>query len=137
MDSEAIKMLVIAALEDIKAQDIIDLDVRRQTDITDYMVIAGGTTPRQVKALANKVIAEAKIGKIPVLGVEGMETGEWVLIDLVDVIVHVMLPTTRTFYELERLWSFDSARPLPGAGTDESAAESVSHPRAGQHLVKH
>ncbi len=111
MNSEAIKTLVVSALEDIKAVDIVVLDVREQTDITDYMVVASGATNRQVKALAGHVVVQAKAGQVPILGVEGLEDGGWVLIDLVDLIVHVMLPEMREFYDLERLWSLGPVKP--------------------------
>ena len=105
MESELLKALVIDALDDIKGIDIVSLDVRDKTDITDHMVVASGATNRQVKALADSVVAKAREQGVTVIGVEGQDTGEWVLIDLADVIVHVMLPTVREFYELESLWS--------------------------------
>ena len=105
MQSNDLKDLIIAALEDVKAQDIECLDVTSMTDISDYMVVASGTSNRQVKALANNVVDEARLVGIKPLGIEGQEDGEWVLIDLTDVIVHVMLPKVRDFYDLERLWS--------------------------------
>ena len=101
MESVEIKALVVEALEDIKGLDIVALDVTRQTDIADYMVVASGATPRQVKALVNSVLEHVKARQVTVVGVEGVDTGEWVLIDLADVIVHVMLPKVREFYELE------------------------------------
>ena len=103
MESEALKALVIDALDDIKGQDIVALDVQNQTDIADHMVVASGNTSRQVKALVDNVLEKVKAEGVEVLGVEGQETGEWILIDLADVIVHVMLPAVREFYDLERL----------------------------------
>jgi len=105
MESEALKALVIEALDDIKGQDIVALDVQNQIDIADHMVVASGNTSRQVKALVDNVLEKVKAEGVEVLGVEGQETGEWILIDLADVIVHVMLPAVREFYDLERLWS--------------------------------
>ena len=105
MNSEILKDLVVEALGDIKGQEIVTMDVRSQTDIADYMVVASGGTGRQVKALINNVLVNAKAQGANVVGVEGQDTGEWVLLDLTDVIVHVMLPAVRQFYDLERLWS--------------------------------
>ena len=105
MESDALKDLAVDALEDIKGIEIVALNVEGQTDIADHMVVASGSTPRQVKALADSVIEKAKAAGERPLGVEGQETSEWVLIDLGDVIVHVMLPKVREFYDLERLWS--------------------------------
>lgn len=105
MESEELKELVIDALEDIKGQNIVTLDVTKQTDIADHMVVASGSSARQVGALVDSVLDKARQAGVPVVGVEGQDTGEWVLIDLADVIVHVMLPAVREFYDLERLWS--------------------------------
>ena len=93
--------LVIDALEEVKAQNITQLDVREITSVADNMVIASGTSNRHVKALADNVVEAAKNEP---LGSEGQDTGEWILVDLGDVIVHLMLPATREFYDLERLW---------------------------------
>ncbi len=103
--SEALKDLVLDALDDIKGNEIVSLDVEGQTDIADFMVVASGTTARQVKALSDNVVVKAKAAGYPVNSVEGDDTSEWVLIDLGDVICHVMLPKVREFYDLERLWS--------------------------------
>ncbi|HYQ72102.1 MAG TPA: ribosome silencing factor [Gammaproteobacteria bacterium] len=97
--------VVLAALEDVKGVDIRVIDVRDLTAITDRMVIASGTSTRHVKALADNVALKAKQQGYPPLGVEGVQTAEWVLLDLGDVVVHVMLPETREFYGLEKLWS--------------------------------
>jgi ribosome-associated protein len=97
--------IVIAALEDVKAVDIRVIDVRNKTSITDRMVIASGTSTRHVKALAENVEFKAKQHGYKPLGIEGEQAAEWVLLDLGDVVVHVMLPETRTFYGLEKLWS--------------------------------
>jgi ribosome-associated protein len=105
MESNALKDLAVDALDDIKGIEIVALNVEGQTDIADHMVVASGSTSRQVKALADSVIEKAKAAGVRPLGVEGQETSEWVLIDLGDVIVHVMLPKVREFYDLERLWS--------------------------------
>ncbi|MCX4187589.1 ribosome silencing factor [Methylophaga sp. OBS4] len=105
MEAEQLKLLVIDALEDIKAEDIQVLDVTEMTDVTDIMIIATGKSTRQVKALANEVVMQAKAAGIQPLGVEGENIGEWALVDLGDVIAHIMTPQTRLTYNLEKLWS--------------------------------
>ena len=97
--------IVIDALEDIKGKDIAVLDVTNLTDVMDTLIVVSGTSNRQVKAMADNVVEKSKkIGCQP-LGVEGMEGSEWVLVDLGDIVVHIMLPETRAFYELEKLWA--------------------------------
>ncbi|MBQ0719775.1 MAG: ribosome silencing factor [Gammaproteobacteria bacterium] len=103
--SSDIYSIVIAALEDIKGQDLVTIDVRELSDITDTMVVVSGASNRQVKALAQNTVEEGKKAGFQPIGVEGMEEGEWVLVDFGDVIVHVMQVKTRAFYELEKLWS--------------------------------
>jgi len=102
-----LKQLILTALEDMKAEDVIELDVNGKTSVTDLLIIASGTSSRHVKSIASNVALEAKKhGKKP-LGVEGESQGEWVLVDLGDIVVHVMQPHVRQFYDLEKLWSFD------------------------------
>ncbi|MFC2973732.1 ribosome silencing factor [Azotobacter bryophylli] len=104
MQNEQLVQLAVAALEDLKAKDITVIDVRGKTSVTDYMVIASGTSGRHVKSLAENVIEKVKEqGRRP-LGSEGLDGGEWALLDLGDVVVHVMQVATRQFYDLERLW---------------------------------
>ena len=103
--SKSIANTVVTALEDLKARDICVLDVRKMTSITDTMIIASGTSDRQVRSLAENVIEKCKEKGERPIGVEGIEGGEWVLVDLADVLVHVMLPKIRDFYNLEKLWS--------------------------------
>ena len=105
MTSKKLAELINKALEELKAMDIVTLDVRRLTSITDYMVIASGRSDRQVRALADKVIEAAKKNHVSPLGVEGKQQGEWILVDLGDVIVHVMHPSARLYYQLEKLWT--------------------------------
>ena len=104
MEAEQLKTLVIAALDDLKAVNTVTLDVAGLTDVMDYLVITSGTSNRHVKSLANNVCMEAKSQGMRPIGVEGEAAGEWVLVDFGDVVVHVMLPATRDFYDLERLW---------------------------------
>ncbi len=104
-----LKKLVIEILNDRKALDIIALDVRKLTTITDYMIICSGTSGRHVSSIAKNLVAEMKQRKNPPFGIE-QESNEWVLVDLSDVIVHVMLPETRELYDLESLWSVDIAK---------------------------
>ncbi|MBW2942317.1 ribosome silencing factor [Zhongshania aquimaris] len=114
MDAEQLKKLVIDSLEEIKGRDIVTLDVREMSGVTDFMVVCSGTSNRHVKSLANNVWVEVKKRGIVPLGIEGENTGDWVLVDFGDVVVHVMLPEARLFYDLERLWQ------VPVLGTDES-----------------
>src|SRR2546429_3659220 len=96
--------LVTAALDDMKAANVRVLDVRGLTDIVDTMVIASGNSDRHVRSIAERVVEKAKAAGFRPLGTEGARDGEWVLVDLQDVLVHVMLPRVREFYGLERLW---------------------------------
>lgn len=109
MNSEQLTDLVIDALEEHKARDIVKLDVRKLTTVTDYMVIASGTSNRHVKALADAVAEKAAEARHRPIGIEGTEGSEWVLLDLQDTLVHVMLPRVREFYNLEKLWSLEPA----------------------------
>lgn len=117
MNTEALTKLVTDALEDVKAKDIAVLDVRDKTTITDVMVIATGTSNRHSKALADSVVQKAKEAGYRPLGVEGESAAEWILVDLLDVVVHIMQPRVRAFYNLEKLWSVDEA--LATAGSDD------------------
>ena len=103
---------IVKALEDLKGEQIVRLDVRKLTSITDFMIIASGRSNRQVRAMADRVIEFAKQHDLPLLGSEGQELGEWVLVDLGDVIVHLMQPSIRDYYQLERLWDIDQAPAL-------------------------
>lgn len=105
MQSAELKELILNALDDLKGNQVVALDVRELTDITDYLVIASGNSNRHVKSLADNVIDVARQHGMRPLGVEGKTGAEWVLVDYGDVVLHVMLPATRDFYDLERLWS--------------------------------
>lgn len=103
--------VVKTALDDLKAKDVREIDVRGKTSVTDLVVVASGTSTRHVKSIADEVVRSAKKAGLPPLGVEGQREAEWVLVDLGDIIVHVMLPRTREFYGLERLWSVGHDEP--------------------------
>lgn len=109
MEAEALKQLIVDALDDLKAVNTVTLDVTGLTDVMDHLVITSGTSNRHVKSLASNVSVEAKKQGMWPLGVEGDDAGEWVLVDFGDVVVHVMLPATRDFYDLERLWAIPEA----------------------------
>ena len=104
MQSEKLKNLVIDAIEDLKGVDIKVLDVRGLTNITDFMVIASGNSDRHTRSIVNNIVEKAREWGCRPLGVEGEREGQWVLVDLGDVVVHVMLPRIREFYQLEKLW---------------------------------
>ena len=103
--------LAVGALEDMKAQQLRVIDVRGRMDVADTLIIASGTSDRHVKSLAANVVIAAKKAGHPPYGVEGERTGEWVLVDLHEVIVHVMLPAVREFYAIEKLWEAPAAAP--------------------------
>jgi len=105
MHLDKLQEVAVAALEDIKARDIEVIDVRPQTSLYDTMVIASADSNRQVKALANHVREKLKEAGAPILGVEGESVGEWVLVDAGDIVVHVMQPAVRVYYNLEELWA--------------------------------
>ena len=105
VDVTQLRKHVIDALEELKAKDIREIDVRGKTSIADLLVVASGTSARHVKSIADEVVKFAKKAGVMPLGVEGEQEAEWVLVDLGDVIVHVMLPRIREFYGLERLWT--------------------------------
>jgi ribosome-associated protein len=114
MSLEALEARIRSALEDLKAVDPVVLDVRGKTTITDLMVIASGTSTRHVKSIADSVVEKAKQAGVCVLGIEGEQVAEWILVDLGDAVVHVMLPKVRQQYRLEGIW-----------GTGNDALEEV------------
>jgi ribosome-associated protein len=118
--------VVTAALDDMKAVNVKVLDVRGLTDIADTMVIASGNSDRHVRSIADRVVERAKAAGFRPLGTEGERDGEWVLVDLQDIILHVMLPRVREFYGLERLW--EDGEQAPAATT----AKVTRTPRRGR-----
>jgi len=124
LESDQLMRLVEDGLEDMKARDVQVIDVRGKTSITDFMVVASGTSERHVKAIAETLAYRAKqAGETP-LGTEGLNEGEWALVDLNSIVVHIMLPKVRDFYALERLWSAtENSRKVPAGG------EGSGHPR--------
>jgi ribosome-associated protein len=105
MNAEEIKTVALNALDDLKAKDVVTLDVRGLTGVTDFMVVGTGTSNRHVKSLATNVSVELKKHGCKPLGIEGGQVADWMLVDAGDVVVHVMSPEARDFYDLERLWS--------------------------------
>ena len=105
LDPDALTDLVLDALDDLKAVDPVVIDVKALSSVMDFLVIASGTSTRHVKSLADNVIMRAKSHENRPLGIEGQAVGDWVLVDFGDVVVHVMQPATRSFYDLERLWT--------------------------------
>ncbi|PKM31851.1 MAG: ribosome silencing factor [Gammaproteobacteria bacterium HGW-Gammaproteobacteria-11] len=110
MQIEDLLKVVEDALDELKAKDVVRIDVRELTSVTDFMIIASGSSSRQVSALSDTVVEKAKESGCRPLGVEGKDSGEWVLVDLGDIIVHIMQPATRQFYDLERLWQSAESR---------------------------
>jgi len=116
MNADQLTQVVLAALDDMKAQNVHVIDVRDKTSVTDVMVISSGTSARQVKSQAENVIEKAKENGVPPIGVEGEREAEWILVDLGDVVVHIMQPAIRDFYHLEKLWATDEADSSGSAG---------------------
>ncbi|MEH6388221.1 MULTISPECIES: ribosome silencing factor [Pseudomonas] len=110
MQIDDLVQVVESALDELKAKDVVRIDVRELTSVTDFMIIASGTSNRHVSSLSDTVVEKAKEAGCRPLGVEGKDSGEWVLVDLGDVVVHVMQPATRQFYDLERLWQSAESR---------------------------
>ena len=102
---------VVKALEELKAKDVRDIDIRGKASFADLLVIASGTSTRHVKSIADEVVKFAKKAGVLPIGVEGQREAEWVLVDLGDIVVHVMLPRIREFYGLERLWTVGDSAP--------------------------
>lgn len=107
MQFKKLKHMVITAIEDLKGEKIIELDVKGKTSFTDLMIIVSGTSSRHVKSIAQNVADTVRQAGVMPLGMEGEEQSEWVLVDLGDIVVHVMQPQVREFYGLEKLWAMD------------------------------
>lgn len=126
---ERLRTLAIDSLEELKAVDIRPLDVRELTTVTDCMIVASGRSERQVRALAENLIKAAKVAGHPPMGTEGEEDGQWVLVDLGDVVVHIMSPEARELYQLEKLWAEptrlrEMAADMVDDPTDDSTGET-------------
>ena len=104
MDHQQLKAFVIEKIEDLKGRDIVDLDVKEKSSITETMLVCSGNSKRHVISIAENIIVQSKQAGNPPLGIEGRDTGDWVLVDLGDIIVHVMQDEARDFYQLEKLW---------------------------------
>jgi ribosome-associated protein len=126
----ALEKLVLAALDEMKAVNVKLLDVRQLTDIADAMIVASGTSDRHVRAIAQRVLEKAREAGLRALGIEGQRDGEWVLVDLQDVLLHVMLPRVREFYSIEQLWEAPSGTPRRASST---SARRRAAPRAAAH----
>ena len=111
MQAEALCRAAVDALENIKAEDIVVLDVRQMSSLFDYIIVASAESTRQTRALVSNLQDKIKTLGGRILGVEGEESGEWVLVDLGDVIVHVMQPAIRSYYNLEQLWGSETPQP--------------------------
>jgi ribosome-associated protein len=109
-DLEAMKLAVVDAIEDIKGFDITVMDVRKLTSMTNYMIVASANSSRQAKAVADNVREKLKEKGFAIRGTEGEKEGEWVLVDLDDIVVHIMVPATRAYYNLEQLWGEAESR---------------------------
>lgn len=119
MKLNELKDLVQNSLEDMKAVDIVSIDVKGKSSMTDVLYVATGNSTRHVKSIAEMVAINVKEAGVDIIGVEGKGSSEWVLVDLNDIIVHVMLASTREFYALEKLWE-------PEDATDKSVEEAIS-----------
>lgn len=116
LDAKEIAKLAVDALEDVKGKDIIELDTTKLTSLFQRMIVCTGDSNRQVKALANNVHVKLKEAGVDIVGTEGQESGEWVLVDAGDVVVHVMLPAVRDYYDIEALWGGEKPSFVPVGG---------------------
>lgn len=129
MDPRKLQRIVVDALDDIKAQDIRVFDTTAQTELFDRVVVATGTSNRQTRALAAHVRDKVKQAGGPVISVEGADTGEWVLVDLGDIVVHVMQPAIRQYYNLEEIWGARPVRMRIGQAAPSRAAGGTAAKR--------
>lgn len=123
MELRKLQKIVVDALEDVKAQDIEVINVTKLTSLFDRVIIASGSSNRQTRALAHNVQDKVRAAGGTVISVEGEESGEWVLVDLGDIVVHVMQPAVRSYYNLEELWSTTPARRRKLIADQEAAAQ--------------
>ncbi len=131
MTPTELKTLAETSLDDMKAVEVTVIDVADRTTVTDWMIVAGGTSQRHVKSLANEVITKSKENGVRPVGIEGESEGDWILVDLGDVIVHVMTRETRDFYALEKLWTME---PTDQSATNDPANDTDSNPATDADL---
>lgn len=124
--------IAVNALEDLKGQDIKVLDVQKLTTVTDTMIVCTGTSNRHVKSLAQNVAEDAKKAGFRPMGIEGQEAGEWVLVDLGGVVVHVMQAQARAFYQLEKLWTVEEDLPLEAKPKKAAAKSKAAGAKSGK-----
>lgn len=105
--AQPLNQLLLQSIDDLKGRDVVTLDVRDLSDVMDTLIIVSGTSNRHVKSLVDNAVEEAKKAGFKPIGVEGKDSGEWVLVDFGDTVMHAMMPTTRSFYDLEKLWSLE------------------------------
>ena len=132
-ENAELNQILLNAIDDLKGRDVVTLDVRELSDVMDTLIIVSGTSNRHVKSLADNAVENAKKAGFKPLGVEGKEGGEWVLVDFGDTVVHAMMPATRSFYDLEKLWSLEpGVRGKDNSGAQSADARSTDNRRAGK-----
>jgi len=122
MDIRKLQKIVVDALEDVKAVDIEIINTTKLTSLFDRVIVASGNSNRQTRALAHNVLDKVREAGGPVVGIEGAETGEWVLVDLGDIVVHLMQPAVRSYYNIEELWATTPARKRKLVAENEASA---------------
>jgi len=142
MKATQLKTLVLNILENSKAKNTAVLDVRKLTDITDYMIVCTGTSNRHTRTIAEHIVVQTKAQGVSSHSVEGENTGEWILIDLIDIVVHVMLQETRDFYNLEKLWSVTPIKRLSvkkvvkNSTNKDKVSVKKSTPKSNKRITK-